>query len=99
MYFTVIGYDATDEEAPKRREQYRPEHLMLLKEKREEGKIICAAAQLDDNGKMNGSVIICDFPSKEELMKWLDEEEPYVEHDVWGDVKIAECKVPPMFRI
>jgi hypothetical protein len=43
---------------------------------------------LDDAGKMIGSMVMCDFDSREELKKqWLNRE-PYVLGKVWEKIDI-----------
>jgi len=96
MQFIVSGYDGTDAEAGKRRLKVREEHLTLANSMREEGKLLFAAALLDDQEKMVGSVLMMDFSNRAELDKWL-EIEPYVIGNVWEKIEVQPCKVPPMF--
>ena len=49
---------------------------------------------LDDEGKMIGSVITCDFPSQKELDEWL-KKEPYVIGKVWEKIEIKRAQVAP----
>ena len=58
-----------------------------------EGKWLFAVALLDDDGKMNGSVIVCDYPSKEELRKQWLEKEVYVLYGVWEKITIQRAQV------
>ncbi|MTI49120.1 MAG: hypothetical protein FH761_14840 [Firmicutes bacterium] len=96
MQFIVTGYDGTDSGAMERRLTVREEHLKLADSMREEGKLLFAIALLDDNEKMIGSKLIMEFPTRDELDKWL-EKEPYVKGNVWQQVEVNPCKVPPMF--
>lgn len=96
MQFVVNGYDGTDAEAGKRRLDVREEHLKLANAMREDGKLLFAAALLDDHEKMIGSVLIMDFSDRKELDKWL-EIEPYVTGNVWESIEVKPCKIPPMF--
>jgi uncharacterized protein YciI len=96
MQFLVTGYDGKDEGAIERRLSVRDEHMKLVDSMRKEGKHLYAAALLDENDKMIGSVIIVDFPTREDLNKWL-KVEPYVVGDVWQSIEVTPCKVPPMF--
>lgn len=96
MQFIVTGYDGTDTGAEKRRLAVREEHLKLANSMREEGKLLFAAALLDDYEKMIGSVLIMNFNNKAELDKWL-EIEPYVKGHVWENIEVKPCKIPPMF--
>ena len=49
-------------------------------------------AILDAAGAMVGSVILADFPSREELDAWLDHD-PYVTGAVWQQVEVAPFRV------
>ncbi|TCN26195.1 YciI family protein [Mesobacillus foraminis] len=45
---------------------------------------------------MIGSMMVVDYPSREELDKWL-KEEPYVVGNVWQNIEIKPCRVAPIF--
>lgn len=96
MQFVVSGYDGADAEAGKRRLAVREEHLELADAMREEGKLLFAAALLDEHEKMIGSVLMMDFSNRAELDNWL-EIEPYVTGNVWEKIEVKPCKIPPMF--
>lgn len=96
MQFLVKAFDGTDEAAPKRRLDAREEHLKSTDERVKAGNTICAAAMLDEEGKMFGSVLIVDYPSREELDQWL-KVEPYMVHNVWQKIEITPCRLAPMF--
>lgn len=92
MQFMVLGYDGKDEQALERRLAVREAHLKKAAELSESGKWLYASAILDDDAKMIGSMIVCDYPSREELDKWL-EEEPYVTGKVWEKIVIHRAQV------
>ncbi len=95
MQFIVIGYDGTDEGALERRMAARENHLKTAGELYEAGKWLYAAAILNDDGKMAGSMIVCEFSSKEALKReWLDSE-AYVLGDVWKTIEIKSAQVAP----
>jgi len=97
MHFLVTAYDGKDSEAPARRSNARERHLAGVKELIKEGRHLYAAAILDDDGRMAGSVLIVDYPSKEALMaEWLGRE-PYVTGNVWEEIDIRPCRVPDFF--
>ncbi len=97
MQFIVTGYDGKDDGALKRRLAAREAHLAMAKEMVEKGKWLYAAAVLNDEGKMCGSVIVCDFDSREVLDKeWLDKE-PYVLGNVWEKIEIRRAQVAPFW--
>ena len=94
MQFVVVAYDGTDEKALERRFAVRKEHLKEADEMFAAGLWLFAAGLLDDVGKMIGSMIVCDFPSREELQsRWLDKE-PYMIGRVWEKVDIHRAWVP-----
>ncbi|MBM7614937.1 YciI family protein [Alkaliphilus hydrothermalis] len=96
MQFIVTGYDGTDAGAMDRRIAARDEHLKMAESMKNKGNFICAAALLDDEEKMIGSILMVEFPSRKELDQWL-KVEPYITGDVWRKVDVKPCKVPPMF--
>jgi len=96
MQFLIVAYDAEDEGAPTRRLEARQAHLDTIARYKASGNMHIGAALIGPEGKMMGSVIIADFPTREEMEAWLNED-PYVVHDVWGDIMIEECKIAPSF--
>ncbi len=95
MQFIVTGYDGKDKDALNRRMAAREAHLSAAGKMYEKGKWLYAAAILNEEGKMAGSLIICDFDSREALEKeWL-EKEPYVLGKVWEKIEITRAQVAP----
>ena len=95
MQFIVIAYDGIDDKAIERRKAVREDHLKNAKEMFDSGKWLYAAAILDDAGKMIGSMVMCDFVSREELKnQWLNRE-PYVLGKVWEKIDINRAQVAP----
>jgi uncharacterized protein YciI len=95
MQFILIGYDGTDDEALDRRLAARDAHLELAQKLYQDGKWLYAAAILSDDGKMMGSMIVCDFPSREALEEeWL-KNEPYVTGNVWKKIDIRRAQTAP----
>ncbi len=95
MQFLVLGYDGKDEGAMARRLAVREAHLKGFRDKLGQGNFLYGSAILDDDGKMIGSLIICDFPSKEALEEQWLKEEPYVVGGVWKRIEITRAQVPP----
>jgi uncharacterized protein YciI len=94
MHFLVTAYDGKDSEASTRRSNVREQHLEGAKELIKKHKLLFAAAILDDDSKMIGSIMIVDFPSKDALSdEWLNNE-PYILGDVWKEIDIKPCYVP-----
>lgn len=99
MQFIVRGLDGNDEDALDRRMAARENHLAMAKKMYADKHWLYAAAILDDAGQMCGSVIICEFESKEDMQeKWLDRE-PYIRGNVWKKVKITRAQVAPLWDL
>jgi len=95
MQFIVLGYDGDDDAAPDRRAAARPAHLEAGRVLYEQGRWLYAAGILDEEGRLVGSMIVCDFPSREDLdEEWLDDE-PYVLGGVWKRVEVRRAQVAP----
>jgi uncharacterized protein len=97
VQFLVMGYDGDDEAAPDRRQAARPQHLARADELMESGRLLYAAALLDDDERMVGSAMVLDYPTRAELDAWL-ESEPYVTGDVWRRVEVTACRPGPRFQ-
>ena len=95
MQFMVIGYDGNDAGALARRMAVREAHLKLGREMYDAGKWLYAAGILNEAGTLIGSMIVCEFPSREELERqWLNQE-PYMTGKVWQKVGIHRAQVAP----
>lgn len=92
MQFLIIGRDGTDEKAKERRSAAREAHIKLGDKLVASGNMWYGAALWNDNNEMIGSMLLMDFPSKEEFQEWLDKE-PYVTEKVWESVEILRCNV------
>ena len=95
MNYVVIGRDH-ESKGPERRQEHRAAHLEGAKKLKEEGKLLYAVA-LVEGGQMKGSVMVFDFPTKEEFMDWKAHE-PYITGGVWDSVEVSECAVAPIFQ-
>ena len=94
MQFVVIAYDYKD--GLKRRLAVRDQHVALGDKMNVAGTFLYGVAMLSDNGIMKGSIEIFEFPSRNELDKYL-EIEPYVVNNVWEKIEVIPCKVGPSF--
>ncbi|MCB0746163.1 MAG: hypothetical protein KDC90_01755 [Ignavibacteriae bacterium] len=93
MQFAIIADDYKDEKALERRLSVREQHLNFADKMFKEGTWLFASALLDENGNMNGSIIVCDYENEEVLRKlWLDNE-VYITGKVWEKVEIRKIKV------
>ncbi|MFN7113038.1 MAG: YciI family protein [Alphaproteobacteria bacterium] len=66
----------------------RQAHLDALAGMKAEGKVLYAAALLDDNGDMAGSMLVVDLPDVAAIETWLANE-PYILHGVWDKSRIT----------
>ena len=89
MQYLVIAYDNAN--ALERRLESRDEHVEGVRKLMAEGKIINAAALMEED-VMVGSTLFIDFETDEELDAWL-ENEPYVKNNVWN---MDEFQIVPM---
>lgn len=74
----------------------REAHIALSREAVARGEQLVGAALLNESGNMSGSVMIVDFPSRQELEEWL-EAEPYVTGGVWRKIEVLPCQLGPSF--
>ncbi len=97
MQFIVTGYDGKDEGALDRRMSVREAHLAMAEKMYENHKWLFATAILNDEEKMAGSLIVCDFESRQEMETlWLDNE-PYILGKVWEKIEISCAQVAPFW--
>lgn len=88
MQFLVKAYDG--EGMLEKRMEVRPRHLEGMKALG--AHIICAGGLLDDAGKMKGSALVVDFPDRDALNAYL-EQEPYVTEGVWQKIEVETVNV------
>ncbi len=96
MQFIVIAYDGKDDQAQERRAAARPAHLEQSNSYKADGRLLHAAAILDETEKMIGSVMVFNLPDRKALDRWL-ESEPYVTGKVWQQIEVLPAKVGPAF--
>lgn len=94
MNYIVIARDQKD--AFERRLDQRTAHLAGVEKLKEQGKVLYAVALIEE-GKMVGSVMVFSFETQEEFDTWKATE-PYITGEVWGDIQISQCAIPPLFQ-
>ncbi len=96
--YIIFAPDHTDDKALERRGAARTDHLAYSSEAIKRGEQLMAAAMLDQDQNMCGSVMIVEFDDQEGLENWL-ENEAYVTGTVWDidKIQIIPCSVPPSF--
>ena len=98
MQYFLIAYDGTDDKALERRMAVREEHLKQAKKLFDAGKWLYAAGILNDAGKIIGSMVVCDYPSRVEMEEGWLKNEPYVLGKVWEHFEISRAQVAPFVR-
>jgi uncharacterized protein YciI len=95
MHYLVIGHDHPGVEGRQRRAAAREEHLARLTSTTS-ARPVFGAGMLDEGGEMIGSILVLEAESPAAVQAWLDDE-PYVVADVWREVSVLPCQVPPTF--
>ena len=90
--FLIVARDGSDAGALARRMAARPAHFEGIKDLVARGELISGGALLGDDGKMAGSYVLCEFPSRIELDAWLARE-PYVAQGVWKQIDITPIRI------
>ncbi len=88
MQFIIKAYDG--EGMLDKRMAVRPRHLEGMKALGRQ--IICAGGLLDDEGRMKGSVLVMEFPDRDALNSYL-ENEPYAVEGVWQKIEVEVMNV------
>lgn len=88
MQFVVKAYDGPN--MLEKRMAVRPRHLEGMSSMGEH--VVLAGGLLDDAGKMKGSVLVLDFPAREDVDRYLANE-PYVQEHVWDKIEVETLNV------
>ena len=88
MQFIIKAYDG--EGMLEKRLAVRPRHLAGMKALGK--RVVCAGGLLDDEGKMNGSVLVLDFSDRAALDDYLSKE-PYILEHVWERIEVENINV------
>jgi uncharacterized protein YciI len=95
MQFVVTALDYTDADALNRRMANREQHLAGVKQLIADGHFLSGGAILDDSGKMIGSTLHVEFPTRAELDAQLSQD-PYVSGKVWEKIDVRQVKLVPL---
>jgi uncharacterized protein YciI len=87
MQFLVIAKDGMEEGALERRQRTRPIHLESIRPLVDAGNVLVGGAILSSAGDMVGSMLLVDFPGKEDVDAWLARD-PHVTDGVWKEVEV-----------
>lgn len=87
MQFTIIARDDTAAGTLEKRLANRDMHLERIHALKAEGTIIDGGAMLDAEGRMIGSIVLCEVPDRAALDA-LIADEIYYRQGVWKDIDI-----------
>ncbi|MFT3934921.1 MAG: YciI family protein [Chitinophagaceae bacterium] len=90
--YVVIARDGVDDKALERRMEARPIHLAGASSLKASGNFIIGGAMLNNEGQMEGSVMILQFETEEAFDNWY-KNEPYITNGVWKTIEIKPFKV------
>jgi len=91
MEFLILANDFRDAATPARRLQQRPAHIDGVRRMKTAGTFLEGGAILDDDGRMVGSMLVVDFPSRSEVDAWLASD-PYVTGQVWEHITVRRFR-------
>ena len=91
MTFLIVAHDFRDPDALSRRMQQRPAHLEGVRRMKAEGTFLEGGAMMDDEGRMVGSMLLVEFPSRAEVDAWLGAD-PYVTGQVWEHITVQSFR-------
>ena len=92
MQFLVVARDGTDADAESRRRIARPAHSALVQAMKADGRFVVGGHTLGDDGRIAGSAMIVEFPTREAFDAWL-ETEPYVAGGVWTHIEVTRVNL------
>lgn len=90
--FLILAKDEKDDDALQRRLSVRQNHLDRMKVELEKAIFITGGATLDDQGTMNGSMLVIDIEDMASAVKWINAD-PYVLGRVWGSFEVLPFRM------
>jgi uncharacterized protein YciI len=94
MQFVVLARDSAHPGTLDKRMAARPAHLEVIHQMKADGSVLDGGALLDAEGKMVGSIILCEFPDRAALDAYIASE-IYKRDEVWGDIQILPFRRVP----
>ncbi|KAI8901060.1 hypothetical protein BC833DRAFT_617945 [Globomyces pollinis-pini] len=90
LHYIVIAKDYPN--GLEKRLAARPAHLERTKQSKATGKVLMGGATFNDQSEMNGSIMLMDAASADEIEAYLVED-PYVKGSVWKSWEIIPFKL------
>jgi uncharacterized protein len=96
VHFLIYAWDAKGDHAVAKRDALRPVHAATIKALFDEGHVVLGAGLLDDDGVVRGSLVIVDFPSRDDVDTYLASE-PFATEGLWDRVEVHPLRVPDFY--
>lgn len=96
MHFLVLAWDGPGDESVARRDAARPAHSSSIRELWEQGRVVLGAGILDDAKVVRGSLVVVDYPSREDVDGYLATE-PFATEGVWDRVEVHPLYLPDFY--
>jgi hypothetical protein len=90
-HFCIIAHDGPEPGRAERRQAVRRPHFERMKPNVDSGSVLLAGSTLAEDGTMEASILVVEFPDRAALDAWLAEE-PYLKANVWERIEVK-----PMF--
>jgi uncharacterized protein len=90
--YVIIARDGQDDAAAERRMTTRPIHLEGARKLKASNHFIAGGAMLNEDGQMNGSIMILQFETAEQFQDWYNNE-PYITSGVWQTIEVQPFKM------
>jgi hypothetical protein len=92
----VLAFDTPGEDGLARRDGARPSHGASIRQLWEDGRVVLGAGILDDAGVIRGSLVVVDYPSRQDVDAYLATE-PFVTEGVWERIEVHQLFVPDFY--
>jgi uncharacterized protein YciI len=94
--FLVLAWDVPGDDGVARRDAARPAHATAIRELWEQGSVIVGAGMLDDDGVIRGSMVVVDYPTRDDVDAYLASE-PFATEGVWERVEVHTLFLPDFY--
>jgi uncharacterized protein YciI len=92
----VLAWDHEGAVGVERRDAARAAHTESIRALWEEGRVVLGAGIRDDDGAVRGSLVIVEYPSRDDVDRYL-ESEPFVSQAVWERIEVHPVFVPDFY--
>jgi hypothetical protein len=96
VHFLILAWDVEGDEGLARRDAARPAHGHSIRTQWEQGHVVLGAGILDDESTVRGSLVVVDYPTREDVDAYLASE-PFVTESVWARVEVHPLFLPDFY--